>query len=66
MAIEFLQHKDTVKISSNTVDDVTALLEESLVTLSNTLGARFVDIIRDKVQDFYSKLQYIENLMQEW
>ena len=49
LQLEFIQHKDTLKISSTTIDDITVLLEESLVTLSNTLGARFVDIIRDKV-----------------
>ena len=43
-----------------------ALLEESMVTLSNVLGARFVDIIRGEVDAFYKKLQYLENLLEEW
>lgn len=37
-----------------------------MVTLSNVLGARFVDIIREDVEALFKKLQYIENLLNEW
>jgi len=37
-----------------------------MVTLSNILGARFVDIIRNEVEALYKKLNYVENLMNEW
>lgn len=42
------------------------LLEESMVTLSNVLSARFVDNIRADVEVFYKKMQFIENLFAEW
>ena len=38
------------------LEDINTLLEESMVTLSNILGARFVDIIREKVEDQFKKL----------
>jgi hypothetical protein len=37
-----------------------------MVTLSNVLGARFVDHIRNEVDKFYKNLGYIENLLNEW
>ena len=37
-----------------------------MVTLSNILGARYVDIIRENVEVLYKKLQFIENLLEEW
>lgn len=42
------------------------MLEESMVTLSNILSARFVDNIRSDVEVFYRKMQYLENLIAEW
>ena len=58
-------HKDPYYILGTT-EEVNALLEESMVTLSNVLGARFVDIIREDVEALFKKLQYIENLLNEW
>jgi len=55
-------HKDPYYILGST-EEVNALLEESMVTLSNVLGARFVDIIREDVEALFKKLQYIENLL---
>ena len=37
-----------------------------MVTLSNVLGARFVDKIKREVEELYKKLQYLENLLLEW
>ena len=62
---ETKSHKDNYFILGS-LDEVNNLLEESMVTLSNVLGARFVDIIRNEVEAFYKKLQYIENLLNEW
>ena len=47
-------------------EEINTLLEESMVALSNVLGARFVDVIRADVENFYRKLQTIENLFEEW
>ena len=47
--------KDAYFILGST-EDVNNLLEESMVTLSNILGARFVDIIRSDVDTLYKKL----------
>jgi dynein heavy chain len=47
-------------------EDINTLLEESLVTLTNLLAARFVDQIRAEVEKFYKKLTYLENLLNEW
>lgn len=62
---ETKQHKDAYFILGST-EEVNNLLEESMVTLSNVLGARFVDIIREQVEQLYRKLQYLENLLNEW
>lgn len=64
-SFETKSHKDSYYILGST-EDINNLLEESMVTLSNILGARFVDIIRPEVESLYKKLNYIENLMNEW
>ena len=64
-AFETKSHKDSYYILGST-EDINNLLEESMVTLSNILGARFVDIIRNEVEALYKKLNYVENLMNEW
>ncbi len=45
------------------MEDVNTLLEESMLTLSNILGARFVDTIRAEVENEFKKLQYLENML---
>ena len=64
-SIEVKPHKDNYYIIGGN-EELNALLEESMVTLSNILGARFVDNIRADVETYYKKLQYIENLLNEW
>ena len=68
MQIETKLHKEfpTVYYILGKNEDLNALLEESMVALSNILGARFVDIIRADVEVFYKKLQYFESLFEEW
>ncbi len=48
-------HKDPYYILGS-LDDVNTMLEDSMVSLSNVLGARFVDIIREQVEDLFKKL----------
>ncbi len=37
-----------------------------MVNISNILGSKYCDIIREDVTHFYKKLQYYENLLEEW
>lgn len=64
-SIEVKPHKDHYYIVGAN-EDLLAVLEESMVTLSNILGARFVDHIRSEVEVQYKRLQYMENLINEW
>ena len=50
----------------DSTEEINALLEETMVTLSNILSARFVDHIRKEVEAFYKNMQYMENLLNEW
>ena len=60
----YKDYKDYFIVSST--EEINELLEDSLVTLSNVLAARFVDNIRVEVDRFYRKLTYLETLLDEW
>ena len=60
----YKDYKDYFIVSST--EEINELLEDSLVTLSNVLAARFVDNIRFEVDRFYRKLTYLETLLDEW
>lgn len=64
-SVEVKPHKDAYFIIGAN-EELMTLLEESMVTLSNVLSARFVDHIRAEVEVFYKKMQYMENLFAEW
>jgi len=66
LAFDVLEHGGTYILSGTSVEEVNAQLEESMVTLSNTLGAKYVDFIEKEVRSFYKDLQVVETLIQEW
>jgi len=53
-------------------EDLFALLEESMANISNILGSRYCNFVKDdvnikgQVTAFYAKLQYFESLLEEW
>ena len=61
---EIEPYKDTFRIAST--EEVNALLEESLVSLSNILNARYNDSLKAEVDAFYKKLSHLEEMLEEW
>lgn len=60
----YKESKDYYVLSST--EEVTEVLEESLVSLSTILTSRFADTIRKPVEQFNKKLSYLEELIDEW
>ena len=56
--------KDYFVMSST--EEVSEVLEESLVALSTILTSRFADHIRRPVENYNKKLSYLEELIDEW
>ena len=68
-ALEFIvnpykESKDVFILGS--VEDVTAALDDSLVTISTVLGSRFCAPIREEVESWQRKLMYISETLDEW
>lgn len=59
------QHKDQYFLIVPN-EQLSSFLEESLQQLSKMLSMRFIDRVRAESEVLYKKLQYFENLLNEW
>jgi hypothetical protein len=53
-------------LSGPNVEEIRELLEDSMVKISNISNARYVDLIREKVEKFFKELAALDNLISEF
>jgi len=67
LAFPVVQYKDTkdVYILGN-LEDIMAALDDTLVTISTILGSRFVEPIKETVDEWSHRLQLFQETVDEW
>ncbi|DAZ98018.1 TPA: hypothetical protein N0F65_004508 [Lagenidium giganteum] len=60
----YKDNKDVFVLGS--IDEITAKLDDSIVTISTIMGSRFIGAIQDEVEGWRKKLVTLQETLEEW